>query len=455
MRRRAAWTRSRCRSRALGVSWRAAPARAEASPHLQRAVPAVVQRHRRHRVGPHAAQARPSSSSTRTRRQSATAQTRNFAYDSYPGVRVGSTRDVAQRRWRPVVVEYVPGTGIVHTDAHRSARLTLDEYDFAPDGPRRAREPHARSRSTQTGQRRPRRCVLAIFNYHLGSGSPTPGTDSETITYDAARDAYYESGPSGVALAYASLAPSTHHGCTPEQPVRPAAVRRRTWPTTPGTGGADDRRRRRASRARSARPPRARRRGPAGSRCSRRTPTARPRWTACAPGSRAARRTSCSPTRSRRGRRGPSRPPSGASALEAALAQQAQVVLRMGQVAGDGARRRGRSSRASRPGTWNIAWVRDMAYATVGLVRSGHYAEAKAAIAFQMRRQVGRVPAVRRRAVPDQRRAATTATAASGATRTPTAPTSSSTASASSSGSSTSTCRRAATRRRSRSGGRR
>ena len=36
------------------------------------------------------------------------------------------------------------------------------------------------------------------------------------------------------------------------------------------------------------------------------------------------------------------------------------------------------------PGQWNITWVRDMAYSTVALVKSGHFAEAKAALAFQM-----------------------------------------------------------------------
>src|SRR6202007_1507518 len=60
--------------------------------------------------------------------------------------------------------------------------------------------------------------AYSIFNYHLGSGSPQPGTDSETITYDATRDAYYETGPSGVAMAYASVSPSTRHGCTPNNP---------------------------------------------------------------------------------------------------------------------------------------------------------------------------------------------------------------------------------------------
>jgi len=41
------------------------------------------------------------------------------------------------------------------------------------------------------------------------------------------------------------------------------------------------------------------------------------------------------------------------------------------------------------PGQWNITWVRDMAYATVALAKSGHFAEAKRALAFQMGATVG------------------------------------------------------------------
>src|SRR5271165_4998929 len=81
-------------------------------------------------------------------------------------------------------------------------------------------------------------------------------------------------------------------------------------------------------------------------------------------------------------------PPSGASAIEAAVDLQAQVVLRMGQVQETGSGQ-GQILASVAPGQWNISWVRDMAYAVVGLVRSGHFAEAKAAIAFQLGAQVG------------------------------------------------------------------
>jgi MYXO-CTERM domain-containing protein len=77
-----------------------------------------------------------------------------------------------------------------------------------------------------------------------------------------------------------------------------------------------------------------------------------------------------------------------ASAAEAAIDAQAQVTLRMGQVREPGAPY-GQILAAVAPGAWNIAWVRDMAYSVAGLVASGHTAEAKAALQFQLSSTVG------------------------------------------------------------------
>jgi len=313
---------------------------------------------------------------------SSTTQTRNFLYDSYPGVRVGTTGT-----WLdgvvPIVVEYVPGTGVVHT-MRMVGTLQLDEYDYSPMG----LSEHASVmllEATQTGA--PQSIdAYAIFNYHLGSGSPSPGTDSESITYDASNDAYYESGPSGVAFAYGSLVPSTYHGCTPNNPY-PLLQVGSNLDDDPGTGG----------------PTTDAVAGLQNSLGSLATGTST--WvgwlTVLAPDADAA--GAIGRVRTWVAGRAPDEllsdevaawqawttpAPSGASTLEAAVALQSQVVARMGQVAepGTGA---GQILASVAPGTWNIAWVRDMAYAVVGLVRSGHYAEAKAAIAFQMQGQVG------------------------------------------------------------------
>jgi hypothetical protein len=309
-------------------------------------------------------------------------QTRNFLYDSYPGVRVGTTgtwlNGVA-----PVVVEYVAGTGIVHV-MRQIGSLQLDEYDFAPMG----LAEHASVmllEATQTGA--PVAVdAYALFNYHVGTGSPLPGTDSESITYDPSTDAYYETGPSAVAFAYGSVSPSTHHGCTPNDPYG-LLQSGSNLADDVGTGGP-------VTDAAS------------GFQNSLGSPaTGSPAWagwlTVLAPDANGA--AAIGRVRTWAAGRTADKlladeiaawqswtkpPPTGSSALESTLALQSQVVARMGQVAepGTGA---GQILASVAPGQWNISWVRDMAYAVVGLVRSGHTAEAKAAIAFQMQAQVG------------------------------------------------------------------
>jgi hypothetical protein len=262
--------------------------------------------------------------------------------------------------------------------------LRIDEYHFAPMS-LGAYAGLMLVEVTQTGSAGPID-VYSLFNYHLGSGNPAPGADSETLAYDAARDAYYESGPSGVAMAYASILPSTHHGCTPNNPFGLLNAGSNLQ-GDPGTGGPTT----------DAVP---------GFQSSLGTLAANASawagWlTILAPDANGAGAVDA--VRAWVNGRSPAQlladeiagwqawttpAPSGASSMEAALALQAQVVLRMGQVqeAGGG---RGQILASVAPGQWNIAWVRDMAYATVGLAQSGHYAEAKAAIAFQLGAEVG------------------------------------------------------------------
>ncbi len=310
-----------------------------------------------------------------------TTVSRNFAFDSYPGIRVGTT-GTWLNTVAPSLVEYLPGTGIVHT-ARTLAGLTLDEYHFAPMG-------LADNASVMlvkvTGASTSPVDLYGIFNYHLGTGSPAPGADSESISYDAAHDAYYETGPSGVAMAYLSLAPSSHHGATPNNPFGLLNAGSNLL-DDPGTGGpVTD--------------------AVAGFQSSLGTlaagGSAWAGWvTVLAPDANGA--NAATAVRTWLAGRAPAAvlsdeqaawaswvtpPPAGASPLEAALDQHAQVLLRMGQVT-EPAPAGGQILAAITPGAWNITWVRDMAYATVALVKSHHYAEAKAALAFQMGATVG------------------------------------------------------------------
>ncbi len=316
---------------------------------------------------------------------SPTATTRNFLYDSYPGVRIGGT-GTWLNTVAPVLVEYLPGTGIVHAQRTLSG-LTLDEYDFAPQG-LAAYASIMLLKVTQTGSAGPVD-VYSLFNYQLGAGTPPTGTQ-ETITYDATRDAYYESGASGVAFGYASLTPSSYHGCTPNNPFGILNAGGNLM-DDPGTGGPIDN-------------------SVPGFQSSLGTlaqgASATVGWlTVLAPDANA--QNAVDAVRAWINGRSPAEllsdeqanwkawikpAPSGSSALESALAAQAQVVLRMGQVTESG-QGSGQILASVAPGMWNIAWVRDMAYATVGLIKSGHLAEAKAAIAFQMGASAGQYEA--------------------------------------------------------------
>jgi GH15 family glucan-1,4-alpha-glucosidase len=95
-----------------------------------------------------------------------------------------------------------------------------------------------------------------------------------------------------------------------------------------------------------------------------------------------------------------SAPPAGLSPLEQSLWQQSMAVLRMGQVREPG-KGDGQILASLPPGMWNISWVRDMAYAVVALVRSGHAAEATRAIEFQLGADSGKY-ADTSATVPDQ-----------------------------------------------------
>jgi GH15 family glucan-1,4-alpha-glucosidase len=304
-------------------------------------------------------------------------ETRNFVFDSYPGVRVG-----VSATWLnaipAVVVEYVAGTGVVHV-RRTYGGLTLDEYHFAP----RDLSEYASVMLVQVTRASGAGAidVYSLFNYHLGSGGPLPGTDNEQIAYDATRDAFSEAGPSAVAFGYTSVAPSSHHGCTPSNPYASLNTGA-NLADNPGTGGPTND-------------------AVAGLQASLGDMAigscAWAGWvTVLAPDANAS--GAVDRVRAWIAGRTSDRlladevaawtqwvgaPPQGASSHEAALARQAQVTLRMAQVAEPGAST-GQVLASLAPGQWNITWVRDMAYAVVALAKSGHFAEAKAALAFQM-----------------------------------------------------------------------
>jgi GH15 family glucan-1,4-alpha-glucosidase len=84
--------------------------------------------------------------------------------------------------------------------------------------------------------------------------------------------------------------------------------------------------------------------------------------------------------------------PAGLSADERRLARMALAWLKMGQVREpprDGGNPAGQILASLPPGQWNIAWVRDAAYAIMALARSGHLEEAREAVRFFLNGQAG------------------------------------------------------------------
>jgi len=315
-----------------------------------------------------------------------TTSSRQFVYDSYPGVRIGAVGTWLSSL-APTTIEYVPGTGIVHLVRSLSG-YTFDEYDFAPMS--LGENASVMLLTVTTGIGTATVDVYSIFNYQVGSavsGSNQPGNDNETITYDSSNGAYYLSGPTSpaVAFAFVPIGTTSHHASSSS-----------TGATNPygllnsgsnlgddtGTGGAVTG-------------------AVAGFQTTVGVPAAGspqtvgwitvmdPNANAQAAAGRVATwvngRTAAQILADEiSGWAAWQKPaPAGASTVESQIAAQSQAIVRMGQVT-EASPAGGQILASIAPGSWNITWVRDMAYSTVALVKTGHYAEAKAAIAFQM-----------------------------------------------------------------------
>lgn len=305
-------------------------------------------------------------------------ESRNFAYDAFPGVRVGAAGKWLDGSVAPTLVEYVPGTGIVHVRRAHGG-LELDEYHYAPQG-LAERVAFMLLKATRTTGSGPVD-AYALYNFRLGSGVPAPGPAGEEAVYNASRDAFYEYGPAGLTFAHGSVSASSKHAATPQNPYS-ALLAGQDLANNAGTAGPtsdvacgfqsalgdlsvgasawagwftvtalDSDVQPAVDRVRTF--------------IAGRTPSAlfADEVSAWASWQTAA--------------------PAGASTLEKSVLASSQAVLRMGQVNEPG-KPNGQLVASIAPGQWNIAWVRDMAYATVALARLGHGDEAKRAVRFQL-----------------------------------------------------------------------
>lgn len=319
-------------------------------------------------------------------------ESRDLAYDAYFGVRVDGTGtwlgDVPVDEAR-----YEPGTNIILVVQHVGSLRVESRYAM-PFG---IEQPVLLMGATfvNEGDASVDVSPYALFNFHLGvaDGGREPSADGEEVSFDAERQTLYEYGPSQGTIAIAALSALEH--------------------ATASTGGAgafeslrrgddlDD------TRATS---------GPT----SDVSPAMQGATEALAPG--ASRRFEVAVIWALDEDAGPDvdavrawatgdvfeavrsewtrwhaegRADGAVLGLDPALYLQSQVILRMGQVREEGPGF-GQVLASLPPGLgfvdaqWNIAWVRDMAYAVAGMIASGHYAEARAALEFQLTAPRGR-----------------------------------------------------------------
>lgn len=321
-------------------------------------------------------------------------ESRDLAYDAYFGVRSGSGGAAGGERgeWLSEVplddAAMDPGTGIIVARQHAGADRALETttYAFTPtgyDGPALLLVLEVTNVSDAPIAASP----LALLNFHLGdaAGAHEPSANAEQVAYDAARGVYYEySDASRGTMAYVPLSALAHGTVSSGDAgayrslgalrdlddVR--ATTAATSDVAPGLQGAGGVLAPGASAwmavaavwslDEDSGPDVDALRAWAGARTPEQlVQRERDEWAAW----------------------------HATGTVDASLQGEA-ATLRMGQVRESGPGY-GQILASLPPGfgdlnaQWNIAWVRDMAYATAALARAGHLPEALAALRFQLR----------------------------------------------------------------------
>ncbi len=304
--------------------------------------------------------------------------TRNLLYDSYLGIR---TQDLSI--WLDQVdvrrAEYLSETGIIHIVQHVST-FVIDTYVYAPWNLDRTAMVLT-GKVTNKGTEPADVSIYTIHNYHLGSTSESdpanPGFDGERIVYNSTNGILLESGPGGLMVHWPLDAPS-HHGFTPNNPWHAlhegldlsddidsstgddrVAGFQKDFTLDPGQAGwfgvvsAFDPFKHESDLIDDVR------QAYAGLTSQTALGNELDSWDAW--------RTS---------------PPDGLSPDELFVWRQSEAILRQGQVWESTDLSFGQIVASLPPGAWNICWVRDMAYAVLALVKTGHMTEARAALDF-------------------------------------------------------------------------
>lgn len=318
-------------------------------------------------------------------------ETRDLAFDQYFGVRINGNGV-----WLPDVpattAMYVNGTNIFYTEqfAGPDRKIGIVTHAFAPmtlDAPAMVMLVNFTNLGTAPLTVSP----YALFNYHLGdaAGGREPSASGEEVSWDGARHTLYEYGPGQGTMAYVALSDlASTSTATGENGAYQSLLRGASLDGSTGTSGPTD----------DVAP------GFEGV-----TATLQPNetiWFAVATVWAADEDAAPDVDRLQAwvDGRSPSEIlhdesdawatwigelPSSVPVEDRGIYRQSLVVLRTAQVRESGSAF-GQILASLPPGldrpesTWNITWVRDMAYATAALARSGHLHEARDALYFQL-----------------------------------------------------------------------
>jgi GH15 family glucan-1,4-alpha-glucosidase len=317
--------------------------------------------------------------------RSASEHTVDLCYDAYFGL-----RDKGSNLWlggAPGAAAYVPGTGVVKvTQSHGS--LSAEQYFFAPFGlAAPAVVMLARvTASTQTTDA----ALFSVHNVHLGGGAS--GTTSERVDYEAATNTFVEQGSTtGRVMLFRGLSAPSKHGATPQNPytlvqgggklvdvqssgVTNDVVSGFQFDLSLGAGGS------------------------AWYGLVMVAGKDKAALTKLLDGyikGRGAKQLLDDELAAWQAWQKKTISPVGLSADEQAVYAQALATLRMGQCLEPNdpppgqAAPHGQLVASLPPGKWDIAWVRDGAYAIAALARAGHLQEAEDGLTFMLRGKAG------------------------------------------------------------------
>ena len=321
--------------------------------------------------------------------------TRELAYDAYFGLRLNGSGAWLSETGVAPVVRYLPGTGIIES-VQMVGSVEATTYVFAPfeaDGP--VAVLLLKVKNVGTAALGPTDAAYSLHNFHIGDGPDQ--TQNEQIDWDIARVLFTErAAPDGRVLVAVPLAIPSHHGCTPHNPY-PMLKNGQDLADDSGSGVETD--------------------AVSGLQWS---------LSGLAPGAEAwvgvafgyhpfgndveiagtitgwlAGRDVATLLSDEEARwdtwHEATVLPAGMSADESALYSQQVALLRMGQVleandetnVSDPYLPYGQMLASLPPGMWNITWVRDGMVAIQALIKSGHVAEARDALAFFLKAKSG------------------------------------------------------------------